>query len=97
MILFSLIIRNPFKLKQFNNNQKDLFFFYKGISKNKTFEFQVFYSMMNLLEINFDIIITGRDHAGIELEVGLFGLNFVISTKDNRHWDYENNKWESIE
>lgn len=37
---------------------------------------------------------TQQDHAGLNLELGLFGYEICLRVYDHRHWDYINNKWE---
>lgn len=34
------------------------------------------------------------DHCGFELNLEIFGLYFIFSIYDNRHWNYECNCWE---
>jgi hypothetical protein len=33
------------------------------------------------------------DHAGLTIDVNLFGLNIIYTNYDTRHWDHENEKW----
>jgi len=35
-----------------------------------------------------------RDHAGMEWEIEILGLTLTLNLHDNRHWDYEHDKWE---
>jgi hypothetical protein len=35
-----------------------------------------------------------QSHAGLELELGLFGYNVHFNFYDNRHWDYARGEWE---
>lgn len=53
---------------------------------------------------NFDIRLFGllnllickdkkSDHAGLRIELNLFGLNTNYTHYDTRHWDYENDAW----
>lgn len=34
-----------------------------------------------------------QDHAGIELGFGICGLNFGAGVTDNRHWNYDEDRW----
>ncbi len=34
-----------------------------------------------------------RDHAGLRIEIGLFGCDCEFHIYDTRHWDYENKCW----
>lgn len=38
-----------------------------------------------------------RDHAGIHVDVTLFGVSFAATLYDIRHWDYEKDRWESFD
>ncbi len=40
--------------------------------------------------VNFD---RKCDHAGIKLDIEIFGFNFYIKYYDSRHWDYEKDRW----
>jgi len=33
------------------------------------------------------------DHAGFRFEIEIFGLYFIFDTYDNRHWDWDNDRW----
>jgi hypothetical protein len=35
-----------------------------------------------------------RDHAGLQLEFGLFGYDCELNFYDTRHWDYKTHQWE---
>ena len=35
-----------------------------------------------------------RDHAGLQIEFGLFGYDCELNFYDTRHWDYETHQWE---
>jgi hypothetical protein len=37
------------------------------------------------------------DHAGICLEISMLGLTIAFRIYDNRHWDYENDRWENYD
>lgn len=34
-----------------------------------------------------------QSHAGLDIDVGLFGYNFHIMFYDNRHWNHEEGRW----
>lgn len=42
----------------------------------------------SLIGFNF-LWTTRRDHAGLNLQLSLFGLCVHLNLYDNRHWDYE--------
>lgn len=65
----------------------------KRIGSNKAFEFNV-YKTHDIVE--FDLTVTANcDHAGVNLLTGLFGYTIELHWYDTRHWDYENQTWES--
>ena len=35
-----------------------------------------------------------QDHAGLNIDVSLFGFDFNVNLHDNRHWDVDANDWE---
>ena len=46
--------------------------------------------------IGFEIGYTMRqDHAGLNLDLSLFGYSISFQIYDTRHWDYVLNKWET--
>lgn len=57
----------------------------------KYWEFQVMRTN-TLISANLNIS-HRRDHAGINLNIGLFGFEVECNLYDNRHWDYKRNKW----
>ncbi len=60
--------------------------------KNKFWEIQLM-STTDLICFKFSCTIR-TDHAGLNLELGLFGYNIDFNFYDNRHWDYINGRWE---
>jgi hypothetical protein len=38
-----------------------------------------------------------EDHAGLNFDFGILGWNVKFLIYDNRHWDYENDCWETYE
>lgn len=90
MINLQFNIHNPWS-KRFHN--------YKcyswQVTKNKAIEIE-FLGSSDIIDIHLSIT-HRRSHAGVELELGLFGYNVHFMFYDSRHWDYENNKWEVYE
>jgi hypothetical protein len=62
---------------------------------NKYWEVQIIKND-NWLRFEFDFTIQ-QDHAGINLELGLFKYEIHFTIYDNRHWNYTNNSWEKYE
>lgn len=88
-LLFQIL--NPFRGKK--DVFKNYYVFYKRLSLNKSFEFQISSYNMYLFEIQFDFRLTGKDHAGVSFNLTLFGYDISLMIYDNRHWDYEKGKW----
>jgi hypothetical protein len=52
------------------------------------------HSYMSTMLIDIDIsLTTRRDHAGLNITVGLLGYGVHFSLYDTRHWDYEQNAY----
>ncbi len=60
---------------------------------NKFIEIEA-YKDNNVVSINLNWTIR-CDHAGLDIELGLFGYAVHFNFYDNRHWDYKNNCWEN--
>jgi hypothetical protein len=88
MISFNFNIRNPW-----NNTFKNLWCRgYDTPFKNKFIELEI---TKGVTLISCIISWTVRQsHAGLELELGLFGYNVHFNFYDNRHWDYARGEWE---
>lgn len=68
------------------------------LTKNKSFELQLELfndlSCNNIIELSFNWSIK-QDHAGLSYTFMLYRIIFFkLQIYDNRHWDWENNKWE---
>lgn len=65
------------------------------ITKNKSWEIQIetFSSLADWFR--FDISINSKtDHAGFRFEIEILKFfYFHLWIVDNRHWDYDNNRW----
>ena len=60
---------------------------------NKSWELQLSYYNYDLFSLELDFAGRGHDHAGIKLEVNIFGYTLTAQITDNRHWDSTNNCW----
>jgi len=61
------------------------------ISEHKCWEIQ---GMRDDSILAVDFRITSReDHAGITLELGLVGHRIAFQIYDNRHWNYDEQRW----
>ena len=46
--------------------------------------------------VGFELRFTTRqDHAGVYLSLSLFGHDVIFNIYDNRHWDYDNKRWQA--
>ena len=63
--------------------------------KNKFIELE-FFTIKQLVGVNF-LWTTKHDHAGVDIQLSLFGRSLHFTFYDNRHWDYENNCWMKYE
>lgn len=88
MISLNFNIRNPWSTQFENLWSKS----YLTPFKNKFIEFEV---TRDFTLISFMFVWTVRQsHAGLNIELGLFGYCFHFNFYDCRHWDYENNCYE---
>ena len=76
---------------------KNLFSESWNLTWNKSVEFQVIFNSQMLVNFDLEIIFGGRDHAGPEVCLGLFGIELRIGLPDRRHWNREQNRWETDE
>jgi hypothetical protein len=82
----------PFKAKKCFNN---LYWKSLKLTKNKYFELEIVKDISYLFKMELDFRLTGKDHAGVVVSLGAIGYELTISVIDCRHWDYENNKWQT--
>ena len=87
MISFNFNLRNPW-----SNTFKNLWCkSYATPFKNKFIELEVTRDF-TLVCFMFNWTVR-QSHAGLELELGLFGYNAAIHFYDNRHWNREEGRW----
>jgi hypothetical protein len=91
MISLTFSLRNPWSNK-FNNLWSRA---YATPFKNKFVELE-FYQNSTLLCFMFGWAVQ-QDHAGLDIELGLFGYNAHFNFYDNRHWDSKKNAWKTYE
>jgi len=89
---FNISLHNIFNKK---NKFKNIFSYYKPISKNKNIELELLYTNFTLFKLEIDLHFIARDHAGVLFELNLFGYEGSFKIYDSRHWDYENWCWET--
>lgn len=66
--------------------------FFVGLSKNKSFEFEIIKQTDDWLNFSVTVNRVG-DHAGVLLQLGIIGGLLLINFYDNRHWNYDANRW----
>ena len=90
MILLQFNIRNPW-----GNDFKNVRCWSGPLPiKHKFWEFEILKST-DVVNFHFEIT-TRRDHAGMNFELALFGYGIHFMIYDSRHWDWENNTWNTI-
>jgi hypothetical protein len=90
MISFNFNLRNPWS-KDFKNlwcRVYDTPFKHKYIELEVTKDFTLVSFMFNWT--------VRQSHAGIDLELGLFGYNVHFQFYDNRHWSRFTNDWDTV-
>lgn len=88
MIEFSFGIDLPFEVEFKNLWNKA----WSTPFKNKFVELE-FYTEESLIGFNF-LWTTRRDHAGVDIQVSLFGHTLHFNFYDNRHWNHKEGQWE---
>lgn len=88
---FCLKLYNPFKKSDFDN----LYCKEERIpyTENKNWSFEILKENNLLFEFSFNICFRGQDHAGPEVQLGLFGYSILLRMYDQRHWNYDRNCW----
>ena len=64
----------------------------KLITKYKAVEANI-YGTATIIKLSLTYTIN-RDHAGLQIEVGLFGYECELHFYDTRHWNYKTHYWE---
>ena len=88
MIYLNFNIRNP---KWWNRFKSIKYWVFETPIKHKYIEVQAIKND-NLLRFEFEVT-TQQDHAGCNLELGLFGYEVHFTFYDNRHWNHEKGRW----
>ena len=87
MITFHARRSNPI------NDFKTLFFLSRQLSRNKFVELQAYRYNWYWINVDFECRLSGCDHAGLEIDVGVFGYCISFYLYDTRHWDDATNDW----
>lgn len=89
---FGFNIANPFSKAKSNS---PIYHIFGKITKNKSWEFEI-NKDDKIITINISLSFR-TDHAGLNLAFGIFGYCLHFEICDNRHWDYDNNRWQIYE
>ena len=89
MIDFRFNISHPFDIEFKNFWSKS----WSTVFKNKFIELE-FYKDSTIVSFMFNWTV-GKSHAGLDIELGIFGYNAHFNFYDSRHWDYENKCWQT--
>jgi len=87
MISFNFNLRNPW-----SNTFKNLWCRTYRVTENKSLELEVTQDF-TLVSFMFNWTIR-QSHAGLDLELGLFGYNVYVTFSDNRHWIVEKGRYQ---
>lgn len=90
-MFFLITIHNFLKIKEVFEN---FYCYNKQLTKNKYLEFELTKYTPTLLELEVDLRVRGRDHAGVFVSLCVFGYAVSVRVYDHRHWDYKNDQWE---
>lgn len=98
MIELKFGMANPWPFS-IGEDQPALFLRHWRLSTHKNFEIQLAHwsRKSEFFRIWIDAPLRGRHHAGLNLEIGILGLDLMLNLYDSRHWDYENEVWEKYE
>ena len=92
---FNIDIDSSFVPKIKSNNN---LFFRHGSFKwwpKKHWEIQIArWSPETLFSLDIDFRFRGQDHAGPKFRLEILGMMFNIHMYDERHWNYDANRWE---
>jgi hypothetical protein len=92
--MFLLVnITNPIK-RFVQPYWKNNWYWVKKLTTHKSFEIETFIDCEHIFELQIDLRLRGRDHAGPSLEFVFLCLGLNVKIYDHRHWDYKTNNWE---
>jgi hypothetical protein len=90
MIYFKLRMANPFFRPQPDFENTDYYWKDVNLTKHKNFEIQISrFEPDHVFDVAVDLCWWGRDHAGPELDINLWGFMFNMKVYDSRHWNHD--------
>jgi len=93
MLNFYIQLRNPWHKGRF----KPVWVRDGLITKHKAWESQISVYAYDLFCFVLDLNWRGKDHAGPEIALSIFGVNLAFKVYDIRHWDEETSTWKNHE
>jgi hypothetical protein len=90
MLSLNITVTNPFVTNKFRN----LFCKHGSFSKHKHWEVEFMFNLNTIFAFELYTQLSGLDHAGPKLIIGLLCFELSMSMYDSRHWDDETNDWE---
>ena len=87
MLFFNVNLTNPWSSKF-----KSLKVWHGQCGRYRAWEVQIM-KTNTVLEVEVGYTVK-QDHAGLTVELGLFGYNIQAQYYDCRHWDHDNNCWQ---
>jgi hypothetical protein len=95
MFKLAFNIKNPFHKENDDFRSETYFHREPLLTQHKAMNFQISkFDAFHIIDFDFTIEFSGRDHAGPNLHCWIFGYGFVVQLYDTRHWDYENERWQ---
>ena len=88
-MLAKIVIPNPWAKENFTR----IFSKHGLINDHKVWEVEAYKYSPVLFEFGTELT-TKRHHAGLQIDLTLFGYTISFQIYDNRHWDIEINDWE---
>ena len=95
MLYASFSILNPWH-KHYTNKKdfRNLFVQHGPLCTNKHWELECIRDKQRILSGEFSLSLRGRDHAGLEIGIGILGIDLAFRIYDIRHWDHKSDCWE---
>ena len=98
MIYFNIKIQNPWFYPKDDFKSTNYLCWDKKLTNNKNFEIQISkFEPHELFLFKVDFRFWGSDHQGPSFEIDLFGYLFNIQIYDRRHWNWDEDRWQTDE
>lgn len=98
MLYCNFSLNNPWHKKdKKGKDYKNLFLKHGRLTKNKHWELESHKDQQRIVSFELSLSFRNKDHAGLEIGLGICGVDIAFRIYDTRHWDYENNQWIDID